>query len=136
MASISSLVASHRPNLDTYVELYKHFHANPELSFQEFETASKIAQLVGGLGVFEVFPNISTGLAAVFKNGPGKTVLLRADIDALPVLEKTGLEYASKKVMKDLDGVEKPVMHVSLPVTPILDYHLIIPIRPAATTCT
>jgi amidohydrolase len=51
------------------------------------------------------------GVAAVLKNGPGKTVLLRADIDALPVEERTGLEYASTKKMNDLEGVEKSVMH-------------------------
>jgi len=113
MASISSVVFKHRPNLDPYIDLYKYFHANPELSFQELETAATIANLVRELGAFEVFTNISTGLAAVLKNGSGKTVLLRADIDALPVLEKTGLDYASKKKMIDLEGVEKPVMHVS-----------------------
>lgn len=47
----------------------------------------------------------------MLKNGPGKTLLLRADIDALPVEERTGLPYASKARMKDLDGVEKPLMH-------------------------
>jgi amidohydrolase len=51
------------------------------------------------------------GVAAVLKNGPGKTLLLRADIDALPVEERTGLPYASTKRMKDLEGVEKGVMH-------------------------
>jgi metal-dependent amidase/aminoacylase/carboxypeptidase family protein len=112
MSNISSLVAKHRPDLDRYVDLYKYFHANPELSYLEHETAAKIANLLKELGSFDVFPNISTGLAAVLQNGPGKTVLLRADIDALPVPEKTGLEYASKKTMKNLDGVEKPVMHV------------------------
>ncbi|KIW03925.1 uncharacterized protein PV09_04766 [Verruconis gallopava] len=111
MASISSLVASHRPSLDPYIELYKHFHRNPELSYQEHETAAKIIELLKELGSFEIFPNISTGLAAVCKNGPGKTVLLRADIDALPVQEKTGLEYASTKKMKNLEGAEKSVMH-------------------------
>jgi metal-dependent amidase/aminoacylase/carboxypeptidase family protein len=51
------------------------------------------------------------GVAAVLKNGEGKTLLLRADIDALPVGERTGLEYASTKRMLDLEGVEKGVMH-------------------------
>lgn len=60
---------------------------------------------------FKVFPEIgSYGLAAVFENEPGKTVL-RADIDRLPVEEKTGLPYASKARMFDTDGIEKPVMH-------------------------
>jgi amidohydrolase len=111
MVNISSLISEHRPNLSSYTDLYKHFHANPELSYLEHETAAKIIELLKELGTFEVFPDISTGLAAVFKNGTGKTVLLRADIDALPVQEKTGFEYASTKTMKNLDGVEKPVMH-------------------------
>jgi amidohydrolase len=111
MSSVSSLLSEHRPDLGSYEELYKDFHRNPELSFQEHETAAKIAQLLEELGSYEVHKNISTGLAAVLKNGPGKTVLLRADIDALPVQEQTGLEYASTKVMKNLDGIEKPVMH-------------------------
>jgi metal-dependent amidase/aminoacylase/carboxypeptidase family protein len=51
------------------------------------------------------------GVAAVLSNGPGKTLLLRADIDALPVEERSGLEYASKARMKDLEGEVKPVMH-------------------------
>jgi metal-dependent amidase/aminoacylase/carboxypeptidase family protein len=51
------------------------------------------------------------GLVAICKNGAGKTVLLRADFDALPVVEKTGLEYASKKKMQDVHGDTKPVMH-------------------------
>lgn len=111
MSRISSILHEHRPELDSYIELYKYLHAHPELSFQEHETAAKIAELVNELGAFEVHTNISTGLAAVFKNGTGKTVLLRADIDALPVQEQTGLEYASTKVMKNLEGIEKPVMH-------------------------
>ena len=111
MSDFTSLIDQHRPELDSYIELYKHFHANPELSYLEHETAAKIAELLKELGSFEVHTNISTGLAAVFKNGPGKTVLLRADIDALPVQEQTGLEYASKKTMKNLAGIETPVMH-------------------------
>lgn len=111
MPSVTEVVSQHRPDLDPYITLYKHFHANPELSFLEHETAAKIADLLKDLGSYEVYTNISTGLAAVLKNGLGKTVLLRADIDALPVKEQTRLEYASKKVMKDKEGVEKPVMH-------------------------
>jgi metal-dependent amidase/aminoacylase/carboxypeptidase family protein len=115
MSKITAIVDSHRPELTPYIDLYKHFHTHPELSFQEVETASKIHSELSKLGSYEVSPDIGgTGLAAVFKNGDGKTVLLRADIDALPVAEKTGLEYASTKVMKDLEGVEKGVMHVRI----------------------
>ncbi|KAI5208615.1 hippurate hydrolase [Aureobasidium subglaciale] len=111
---ISKVVASHRPDLQVeYVPLYKHFHANPELSHQEKETAAKIAQHLQ-----QTCPEITLhtgigghGLAGVLKNGSGPTVLLRADIDGLPVLEKSGLEWASTKKMVDLEGVEKPTMH-------------------------
>jgi metal-dependent amidase/aminoacylase/carboxypeptidase family protein len=114
-SKISDVVTTHCPDLSPYRDLYRFFHANPELSFQEIETAKTIHTELSKLGSFEVYPNIGgTGLAAVLKNGPGKTVLLRADIDALPVPEKTGLEYASVKKMLDLEGVEKSVMHVSL----------------------
>jgi metal-dependent amidase/aminoacylase/carboxypeptidase family protein len=104
-SEISNLVRAHRPELSRYEDLYKHFHAHPELSFEEHETSAKIQSELSRLGSFEVFPGIGkTGVAAFFKNGDGKTVLLRADIDALPVPEKTGLGYASTKNM---------VMHVN-----------------------
>jgi amidohydrolase len=96
---------SHRPT-------DKHFHANPELSFQEESTAAAIVKHLETFGAYEIHASIGGhGVAAVLKNRTGKTVLLRADIDALPVDERTGLEYASKKKMKDLEGVEKGVMH-------------------------
>nr|POE90009.1 thermostable carboxypeptidase 2 [Quercus suber] len=111
---ISQLVEKYRPNLASYEDLYKHFHSHPELSNQEHETAAFIQKyLLEKLsGDFDIRPKIGgTGLAALFHNGDGPTVLLRADFDALPVLEVTGLEYASKVRMKDADGIEKPVMH-------------------------
>ena len=114
MASISSLISKHRPSLSTYEELYRYYHANPELSNQEKETAAHIASHLTSKvsSDFDVRTSIGGhGLAALLFNGSGPTVLLRADFDALPVLERTGLEYASKKRMVDADGVEKPVMH-------------------------
>ncbi|CAI6335994.1 unnamed protein product [Periconia digitata] len=91
----------------------KHFHRHPELSFQEKETAARISHELGKLGNFEIQSGIGGhGVAAVLKNGPGKSILLRADIDGLPVEEKTNVPYASKERMKDdADGVEKPTMH-------------------------
>lgn len=112
--TISSLVSKHRPNLTSYEELYKYFHAHPELSNQEHQTAALIQKhlLEHVSNSFDVRPCIGgTGVAALFHNGHGPKVLLRADMDALPVLEATELEYASKIRMKDADGVEKPVMH-------------------------
>ncbi|CBX95062.1 hypothetical protein IAQ61_008501 [Plenodomus lingam] len=112
MPSISEIVKAHRPELGPYEELYKWFHAHPELSFQERTTAAAIVKHLESLNAFEIHPSIGGhGVAAVLRNGTGKTLLLRADIDALPVEEKTSLPYASKARMKDLDGVEKPVMH-------------------------
>ncbi|OCL13743.1 metal-dependent amidase/aminoacylase/carboxypeptidase [Glonium stellatum] len=112
MSAISKLVQTHRPDLKPYESLYQHFHSNPELSFLEKATATTIHSHLSKFQEFEVFPGIGGhGLAAVFKNGPGKIVLLRADIDGLPVEEKTGLPYASRVRMLDIEGTEKPVMH-------------------------
>ncbi|KAI7481619.1 metal-dependent amidase/aminoacylase/carboxypeptidase [Hortaea werneckii] len=114
MSAISDLVHKHRPSLDSYQDLYKHFHANPELSNQEEETAATICKhLKETISLdFDIRPNIGGhGIAALYHNGPGPTILLRADFDALPVQERTGLPYASTKRMQDADGVEKPVMH-------------------------
>lgn len=90
----------------------KYFHAHPELSFQEKATAQAIVKHLETFQAFDIHSSIGGhGIAATLKNGPGKTLLLRADIDALPVEERTGLPYASQARMKDLDGVEKPCMH-------------------------
>ena len=111
--TISELLA-HTPNLTSYERLYKHLHSHPELSLQEKQTAATIAS---HLDSFNVGYNLHTsigghGLAGVLTNGSGPIVLLRADIDALPVFELTGLPYASEVRMKDIaDDVEKPVMH-------------------------
>ena len=114
MTSIKSIIDSHRPDLKPYEDLYIHFHKNPELSNHETETAKRITEHLKSLSSdLNITTDIGgTGQIAVLKNGEGPTVMLRADIDALPVLEKTGKEYASKKKMVDKkDGMEKPVMH-------------------------
>lgn len=91
--------------------LYRDLHANPELSFQEVRTAAKLAARVKALG-FTVTEKVGqTGVVAVMKNGEGPTLLIRADMDALPLAEKTGLPYASKVVATTRDGIESPVMH-------------------------
>ena len=93
------------------MELYKDLHANPELSFQEFETAAKLAKRMRTLG-FDVTEKVGkTGVVAVMKNGEGPTVMLRADMDGLPVVEQTGLPYASKRIATPASGVETGVMH-------------------------
>jgi len=112
-ASILELLAE-KPDLSQYESLYKHFHSHPELSLQESQTASSITSHLESLKTgYELHTSIGGhGLAGVLKNGPGPTILLRADIDALPVLEQTELPYASKATMKDVaDDTEKPVMH-------------------------
>ncbi|QDS71333.1 hypothetical protein FKW77_002121 [Venturia effusa] len=111
-STIQDLLSSTPLEYSKYEELYTYFHANPELSNCEKETAARLAEEVSKFGVFEVHKDIGGhGLAAVFKNGDGNTILLRADFDALPVEEQTGLPYASTKKMKDVNGNEKNVMH-------------------------
>nr|WP_234033558.1 amidohydrolase [Erythrobacter rubeus] len=93
------------------MEVYKDLHANPELSFQEFETAKKLAARARELG-FEVTEGVGqTGVVAVMRNGEGPTVMLRADMDGLPVTEQTGLPYASKARGVPASGVESGIMH-------------------------
>ncbi|KAJ5281839.1 amidohydrolase [Penicillium angulare] len=99
-------------DLTPYEDLYKYFHAHPELSLQEKATSKKIASHLSQWNKYDIHTNIGGyGLVGILKNGPGKTILLRADMDALPVKEITGLPYASSVMMPDADGNEKPVMH-------------------------
>lgn len=101
-------VAADLPDL---VTLYQDLHANPELSFQEVETAAKLAKRARALG-FEVTEGVGkTGVVAVMRNGDGPTVMLRADMDGLPVIEQTGLPYASKRRAVPQTGIETGVMH-------------------------
>lgn len=92
-------------------KLFVHFHENPELSFREFETSKRIASELTALG-YEVETEVGqTGVVATLKNGDGPTVMIRADMDGLPVKEDTGLPYASTAMQVGIDGVENPVMH-------------------------
>ena len=100
--------ADYEANLEA---LFLYFHANPELSHREFETARRLAGEIRSLG-YEVTEGVGgTGIVAVMKNGPGPTVMLRADMDGLPVEEDSGLPYASTARQVDINGVEQPVMH-------------------------
>jgi amidohydrolase len=97
-------------NMDSLVLLYQHLHANPELSFEEHKTAERLAQELKAVGA-EVTTGVGkTGVVGILKNGPGRTVLLRTDLDALPVTEQTGLAYASQ-VKVESDGGSTGVMH-------------------------
>ncbi|HEV3306732.1 MAG TPA: amidohydrolase [Candidatus Sulfotelmatobacter sp.] len=90
---------------------YLDVHQNPELSTHETQTAAKLASRLRSLG-YEVTEHVGgTGIVAILKNGPGPTVMLRTELDALPVEEKTGLAYASKVRAKDDAGRDVPVMH-------------------------
>ncbi len=98
-------------DMPSLMELYRDLHANPELSFQEFRTSAKLAAEAKRLG-FTVTEKVGqTGVVAVLKNGPGPVVMLRADMDGLPVIEQTGLSYASKVKGVSKSGVETGVMH-------------------------
>lgn len=91
--------------------VYVDLHKNPELSHSEQRTASIVAEWLTRTG-YEVHKGIGgTGVVGVLRNGPGPTVMLRADMDALPLEEKTGLPYASTAKALDGDGIEVPVMH-------------------------
>ena len=92
-------------------ELFDYFHRNPELSSLEFNTAERLSQELSDAG-FEVTGGIAeTGIVAIMENGPGPLVMMRADMDGLPVPEKSGLPYASTATQIDWDGNEVPVMH-------------------------
>lgn len=95
----------------TLEALFVDFHQNPELSFRENRTAKIIAAQLRATGV-EVTEAIGqTGVVGLMRNGAGPTVLVRADMDGLPVAEDSGLGYASTARQVDVDGAEKPVMH-------------------------
>lgn len=105
--------------MPSVVKVYEKLHASPELSYFEKETASFLAAELRRLG-FEVtervgkYPNrdlVSYGVVGVMKNGDGPVVLVRTDLDALPVEEKSGLPYASRVTSENEDGEEVPVMH-------------------------
>jgi amidohydrolase len=101
-------IASHIDELDA---LYKHLHTHPELSFQEHETARRIAAELRKSGA-EVTSGVGRlGVVGVLKNGPGPVLLVRTDMDALPVTEETGLPYASQQKATDKAGRTVGVMH-------------------------
>ncbi|MFC5605703.1 amidohydrolase [Variovorax soli] len=106
-AQVSPIVDGMYPSLET---LYKDLHAHPELGFQEVRTAGKLAEEMRKLG-FEVTEKVGgTGVVAIYRNGAGPTVLVRTELDALPMEEKTGLPYASK-AKAQFNGRETFVAH-------------------------
>ena len=107
-----ALAAQIEADYDNYLApLFVHFHQNPELSFLENETAARMALELRAAGV-EVTENVGgTGVVGMLENGEGPLILIRADMDGLPVLEKSGLDYASTAEQVGLDGQSYPVMH-------------------------
>ena len=106
--TLSDAIHADMPQL---MALYRDLHEHPELSMQEVRTPAKLAHEMRKLG-FEVTEHVGkTGVVAVMNNGPGPVLLIRADMDALPVKEQTGLPFASKVRGTTLDGVETDVMH-------------------------
>ena len=114
--SLDAMVDRELPML---VEKYKHLHANPEISYQEEKTSAYVAQELRALGYdvtervgkYAVPNRVCYGVVAVMKNGNGPTVLVRTDLDGLPLQERTGLSYASNAKTKNETGEEVSVMH-------------------------
>ncbi|MEN2710048.1 amidohydrolase [Sphingomonas sp. NPDC092331] len=100
-----------RAALPQLMEFYRDFHASPELSLHEVKTAAKLAEEARKAG-FKVTEKVGgTGVVAVLENGPGPVVLIRADMDGLPVTEATGLPFASTVRATNDEGIETGVMH-------------------------
>src|SRR6478672_6740601 len=107
-ATLDDIINKETPSL---LALYQELHINPELSMHEEQTAARVAKELRDAGL-EVTEKVGgMGVVGVLKNGEGPVVLVRTDLDALPVKEQTGVPYASTKVVKDDLGREVSVMH-------------------------
>ncbi len=103
-----SVAKDYAENLE---QMFLHFHRNPELSNLETETAKRLASEIRAFG-YEVTEGVGgTGIVAVMENGPGPTIMIRADMDGLPLKEDSGLDYASEATQVDEAGIEQFVMH-------------------------
>ena len=111
-ASSADLTQAITKDYDAHLApLFDHFHRNPELSFLETKTAARLAAELRAAG-FQVTEGVGkTGVVAILKNGPGPLVMMRADMDGLPMLEKSGLPNASTVLQKDMEGNMTPVAH-------------------------
>ena len=107
----AELLAGLEDSLPSWSELYRDLHRHPELSMQEHRTAAIVAQHLRDAG-YEVTEGLGhTGVVGLLRNGVGPIVMLRGDMDALPVKEQTGLDYASQAIGTTPDGSTVPVMH-------------------------
>ncbi|ARS29162.1 amidohydrolase [Sphingomonas sp. KC8] len=110
-AAADPLADAVKADMPSLLAIYRDLHANPELSFEEVKSAAKMAAEAKKAG-FEVTTGVGkTGVVAVLRNGPGPVVLLRADMDGLPLIERTGLPFASKVKATTREGAETGVMH-------------------------
>ena len=105
---VASRLEAEYPSLEG---IYQNLHAHPELSFMEEKTAALVARELRTLGFTVTEKFGKTGVVGVLTNGPGPTVLVRADMDGLPVKEASGVPYASTDVVKDRSGKDQPAMH-------------------------
>ncbi|KAI0879424.1 hypothetical protein GGS24DRAFT_495900 [Hypoxylon argillaceum] len=111
-AYIQHIVDKFFPDLGPFEDAYRTLHQDPELSLQESKTSRMAENFMRDLGFDDVVAKIGGhGVVGILYNGEGPTVMLRADMDALPQEEKTGLPYASTKKVKDKNGNETPIMH-------------------------
>jgi len=101
-------VDAHKEDL---LALYRHLHSHPEISFHEEKTSARVAEEMRRTGLDVTERVGGWGVVAVLKNGPGKTILVRTDLDALPIREMTFVPYASKEKTTDDEGKEVSVMH-------------------------
>ncbi|CAN5305893.1 M20 family metallopeptidase [soil metagenome] len=110
-ASAQDLAGTIKTDMPSLMDLYRDLHTHPELSGQEVKTAAALAARARAMG-FTVTEKVGgTGVVAVLKNGPGPVLMIRADMDGLPVVEQTGLPFASKVKAITGDGIESGVMH-------------------------
>lgn len=98
-------------NLDDLITLYRHLHQNPELSFEEEQTAKRLAEELQSIGIDVTTDVGGHGVVGILTNGEGPRLMLRADMDALPVTEETGLVFASQVQVEAEDGTSVGVMH-------------------------
>lgn len=111
--SIQTILSDLESSRDSLEALYRHFHRHPELSLQEYATADRIEQELRAHGIDDVRRIGRTGLVAVIENGDGPVVAMRGDIDALPMAERSGVDYAAEGVTQvdEATGKETPVAH-------------------------
>jgi hypothetical protein len=101
---LQRILKEYRPDVGPFVDTYKDIHQHPELSCFESRPACVVVDCLRYIGLEMATSVGGRGVVGIFKNGPGKTILLRAELDALPIQENTGLPYASKVRMKDVVG--------------------------------